>query len=76
MSVKLTNLSGHDIDVDDGSGGRLQIPAGQTVDYPGDIASDEVRQLLAGGQLKIEDHNKTDTADNDDDDDKPEEAPV
>jgi hypothetical protein len=55
MSVKLTNVSGRDIEIDDGAGGRLFIPAGATVDYPGDVADDELRKLLAGGQLRIED---------------------
>jgi len=55
MSVKLTNIAGRDLEVDDGAGGRLIIPAGHTVAYLADIASDDVRQLLAGGQLKIED---------------------
>jgi hypothetical protein len=63
MSVKLTNLSGRDLDVDDGAGGRLLIPAGVTVHYHADTASDEVRKLLAGGQLKIEDFTPEDDDD-------------
>ena len=55
MSVRLTNVSGRDIEIDDGAGGRLFIPAGTTADYPGEIAGDELRKLLAGGQLRIED---------------------
>ena len=60
MTVFLSNVSGRDLDVDDGRGGRLLIPAGETVEYPGDVASDEVRQLLAGGQLRIEDEGGND----------------
>jgi hypothetical protein len=60
MAVKLTNTSGRDLEIDDGAGGRLIIPSGHTVAYLADVASDEVRQLLAAGQLKIEDHKPDD----------------
>lgn len=69
MSVTLTNLTGRDIEIDDGSGGRLTIPAGHSIEYPSDVASDELRQLLAGGQLKIEDERGGPAPE---DDDKPE----
>jgi hypothetical protein len=55
MSVMLTNVTGKDLEVDDGRGGMLVIPAGHTVAYLADIASDDVRRLLASSQLKIED---------------------
>jgi len=60
MAVKLTNISGRDLEIDDGRNGRLIIPVGQTVDYHADVASDEVRQLLAAGQIKIEDESDGD----------------
>ena len=54
-SVRLTNITSRDIEIDDGAGGRLRIPAGATVGYPGEIAGPDLRSLLAEGDLIIAD---------------------
>lgn len=55
MSVKLKNVSRRDVDVDDGMGGRLTIPAGATKTFHTEVASDDVRELLAARVLEIVD---------------------
>jgi hypothetical protein len=68
MSVKLTNLSGSDLEIDDGKGGRLKILAGETETYPGDIATAELARLIQAQALRVEDEPKPDDDDEVDDD--------
>jgi hypothetical protein len=68
MSVLLTNTSGSELEIEDGQGGTLKIPAGETAAYLADTATDQIKQLLAAGALKIEDE-PPDFAEGDDDDD-------
>lgn len=55
LDVRLINLSPEPIEIDDGCGGRLTLPPGTAVDYPGDIAGSDLRKLIAEGTVIIED---------------------
>lgn len=55
LDVRLINLTPEPLEIDDGCGGRLVLPPGTAVDYPGELAGPDLRKLLADGSVIIED---------------------
>lgn len=54
-TVRLTNVTDYDIEVEDAGGGRLMIPAHQTVRYASEIAGPELMERLEVGEIIVED---------------------
>lgn len=55
LDVRLVNMTPEPITIDDGSGGKLVLPPGKAVDYPGEVAGADLRKLLRDGDVEIED---------------------
>jgi len=55
LDVRLVNMTAEELEIEDGLGGRLILPVGQSVAFPGDIAGPDLRKLLRDGLVMIED---------------------
>jgi hypothetical protein len=55
LDVRLVNMTPDPIEIDDGLGGKLVLPPGQAVNFPGEIAGPDLRKLLRDGLVMIED---------------------
>lgn len=57
LDIRLVNMTPDPIEIDDGTGtgGKLELPPGKAVAYPGDIAGADLRKLLKDGDVQIED---------------------